>query len=127
MTLCFNAVLMRLWETGLYHLFSLVKLIPNFILGALLYELERKMELMALVIFRRLQMPACKSKVSSSKRILLLMQFHILRVVIMFLSQCDVQSSRNLPTQSLMKTISRKLRCFALEPKSLIQQPFSET
>jgi hypothetical protein len=120
-------MLMRLWETDLYHLFSLVKLIPNFILGALLYELERKVELMALVIFRRLQMPACESKVLSSKRILLLMQFHILRVVTVFLLQCDVQSSRDLPTQSLMKTIGGKLRCFALEPKSLIQRLFSET
>ena len=126
-TLHFDAMLMRLRESGLYHLFLLVKLIPNSILGALLYDLERKVELMAQVIFRRLQMPACESKVLSAKRILLLMPFHILRVVTMSLLQCDVPSNNDSSTQSLMKTICGKLRCFAPEPKSLIQQLFSET
>jgi hypothetical protein len=127
MTLRFNAALMRLQETGLYHSFSLVKIILNFILGGLLYELERKVELMAQVIFRRLQMPACESKVLTAKKMLLLMQFHILRVATVSLLHCDVPSSRDPPTQSSMKTIGEKLRCFALEPNSLIQQLFSET
>ena len=117
-TLHFNAVLMKLWESSFYHLSLLVKLTPNSILGALLYDLKRKMELMAQVIFRRLQMPACKSKVLSAKRTLLLMSFHILRVVIVSLSQCNVPSSHNPSTLFWMKTICRKLKCFTLEPKS---------
>jgi len=75
-TLHFNAVLMKLWESSLYHSSLLVKLTLNSILGALLYDLKRKVELTAQVIFRRLQMPACESKVLSAKRTLLLMPFH---------------------------------------------------
>jgi hypothetical protein len=79
-TLPFNAVLMRP-ANGLYHLFLFVKLIPNSILRVLSYELERKVVLTAQAIFRRVQMAACESEALSARRILLLMQVHILRVV----------------------------------------------
>ena len=125
-TLPFNAVLMRP-ANSLYHLFLFVKLIPNSILRVLSYELERKVVLTAQAIFRRVQMAACESEALSARRILLLMQFHILRVVTVFLSQYDVPSSLGLSIQSLMRTICGKLRCFGLEPKCPMQQLFSET
>jgi len=126
-TLPLNATLTRPLVNSLYHLYLHVKLILNSILLALLYRLGRKVVLMAQVIFRRLQMPACESKVLSTKRILLLMQFLILRVVTGPLSPYDVPSSLGLSTQSWMKTICAKLRCFTLAPEFLIQQLFSRT
>ena len=100
---------------------------PELHSGGPIVQARKKVELMAQVTFRRLRIPACESKVLTAKRMLLLMQFHILRVVTVSLLHCDVPSSHDLPTQSLMKTIRGKLRCFSLEPNSLIQQLLSET
>jgi len=123
-TLPFSATLMKPLGNVLYHLFSSVNLILNSI-QTRSYELKRKVALRVQVTSRKLLMLAQASKALPSRRIHLLMWFHILKVVTMFLSLYDVQSSLDLSMQSLMRIISVKFKCFVLEPNSHIQQLFS--